>query len=226
MELAIDTASDESGIALSVDGVAGLTAVWTTQQNHSVEVLPSIERLLAEAGRTKADVTAVFVDIGPGSYAGLRVGVSVAKVLAHALAVPIVGAGRLELEAYGVAAHAAGRRIVAVHRAGRGELARAAYASDGDAWREVEPPGMLKRDALAATIARGDVLTGDIDDELERAAQGAGATVASADRHRVIALAALGHRRLASGSADDPGTLVPVYLRGPAIGPQESRPRG
>jgi tRNA A37 threonylcarbamoyladenosine modification protein TsaB len=59
----------------------------------------------------------VFVDIGPGGYAALRVGLSIAKGLAHGLDVPIIGVGRLELDAYGVATEAAGRRIVAVHRA-------------------------------------------------------------------------------------------------------------
>src|SRR6185295_5194120 len=109
MQLAIDAADDVPGIALAVDGVAGLTATWATQRNHSVELLPNIDRLLAEAGRTKDDITAIFIDLGPGGYAALRVGVSVAKALAHGLAVPIVGIGRLELDAYAVAGEAGGR---------------------------------------------------------------------------------------------------------------------
>src|ERR1700687_4710882 len=117
MQLAIDAADDEPGIALAVDGVAALTAIWTTQRNHSVELLPNIDRLLTEAGRTKRDIEAVFVDLGPGGYAALRVGVSIAKALAHGLCVPIAGIGRLELDAYGVSAEAGGRRIVASHRA-------------------------------------------------------------------------------------------------------------
>ena len=120
MQLAIDAADDEPGIALAVDGVAALTATWVTQRNHSVELLPNIDRLLDEAGRTKADIEAVFVDLGPGGYAALRVGVSIAKALAHGLGVPIVGdraagAGRIRRR---------GRRGRAPHRRGAPRRAR------------------------------------------------------------------------------------------------------
>jgi tRNA threonylcarbamoyladenosine biosynthesis protein TsaB len=196
-----------------------MVATWRTQQNHSVELLPNIDRLLTEAGRTKDDIGAVFVDVGPGGYAGLRVGVSIAKALAHALGVPIAGIGRLEVDAYGAAADAGGRRIVAVHRAGRGEAAWAAYC-DGGGWHEELPPRISKSDELHEAIGAGDAVTGDIDDELAAVIQRAGAVAVSSHQHRVMALAALGHRRLADGRADDATSLVPLYLRAPAIGPQ------
>ena len=221
MQLAIDCASDEPGIALAVGGVAAFTLTWATQRNHSVELLPNIERVLDEAGRTKAEIEAVFIDTGPGGYAALRVGVSIAKAMAHALGVPIAGVGRLELDAYGVTAGAGGRRIIAVHRAGRGEAAWAAYRADGaGTWREESPPRIGKPESLSESLLRGDVVTGDIDDALAAAVQSAGALIVSAPQHRVVALAALGHRRIAEGRADDPTALVPLYLRAPAIGPQ------
>lgn len=221
MLLAIDCASDEPGIALAVDGVAGMTLTWQTQQNHSTELLPNIERLLAEAGRTKGQISAIAVDTGPGGYAALRVGVSIAKALAHALEAPLAGIGRLELDAWGVAADADGRRIVAVHRAGRGEVAWAAYRA-GDRWHEDAPPRIAKADALHGALERGDVVTGDLDDATVAAMTRAGASAASARRHRVVALASLGHARIAAGRADDPTALVPLYLRAPAIGPQRN----
>jgi tRNA threonylcarbamoyl adenosine modification protein YeaZ len=158
MQLAIDAADDEPGIALAVDGVAALTATWVTQRNHSVELLPSIDRLLNEAGRTKDNIEAIFVDLGPGGYAALRVGVSVAKALAHGLSVPIVGIGRLELDAYAVAGDAGARRIVAVHRAGRGEAAWAAYVNGEGGWIEVCAPRIGKAANLHRAIERGDVV--------------------------------------------------------------------
>jgi tRNA threonylcarbamoyladenosine biosynthesis protein TsaB len=222
MQLAIDAADDNPGVALAVDGVAGMTATWATQRNHSVELLPNIDRLLTEAGRTKGDIGAVFVDLGPGGYAALRVGVSIAKALAHGLGVPIVGVGRLELDAYGVAGEAGTRRIVAVHRAGRGEAAWAAYRDGAGAWREELPPRISKPVELHAAIASGDIVTGDIDEGLAVALTRTGASAASANAHRVIVLASLGHRRLDAGRTDDPMALVPLYLRAPAIGPQPS----
>lgn len=202
-----------------MDGVAGLMLTWTTERNHSRELLPNIARLLDEAGRAKDDIDAVFVDIGPGGYAALRVGVSTAKALAHALRVPIVGIGRLELDAHGVAGEADGRRIIAVHRAGRADAAWAAYRGAGAALREESAPSIGKTVALHDAIAAGDIVTGDIGDALAAVVQERGATLMAARGHRVVALVALGHARLASGRTDDATALVPLYLRAPAIGP-------
>lgn len=220
MELSIEAASDDAGVALSVGGVIALMATWRTERNHSVELLPSIDRLLSEASRTKRDLTAIFVDIGPGGYAGLRVGVSIAKALAHALVVPIAGVGRLEIDAHGVAREAGERRIVAVHRAGRGEVAWAAYRASAGGWREATPPQMSRPAEMYEAIISEDVVTGDIDDELAGVISGVRAVAASAHAHRVVSLAALGALRLAAGRADDAVALVPLYLRAPAIGPQ------
>lgn len=222
MELCIDAADDHPGIALADNGVATHTFAWQTERNHSVELLPNIDRMLADAGHTKADITAVFVDLGPGGYAALRVGVSIAKGLAHGLSVPIVGVGRLELDAWSAARDAttSNGRIIAVHRAGRGEIAWAAYNRDGEAWTETSPPQITKADAFAAIPTTGDILTGDIDTDLEAIATGAGVTTITSTDHRVVALAAVGHRRLTAGAVDDAMTLVPLYVRAPAIGPQ------
>jgi tRNA A37 threonylcarbamoyladenosine modification protein TsaB len=133
--------------------------------------------------------------------------------------VPIVGIGRLELDAYNVRTTARDRRIVAVHIAGRGELAYAAYRDDG-AWREDLPPRISKREQLLGALQDSDAVTGDVDDGLSEATAAAGAVVVASEHHRVIALAARGAQRLAAGRTDDPTALVPLYLRAPAIGPQ------
>lgn len=195
------------------------STIWSAHQTQSVTLLPNIDALLAAAGCTKRDIGAVFVDIGPGGYAGLRVGVSVAKALAHALAVPLAGIGRLDLDAWLVAGEAASRRVVAVHRAGRGDLAWAAYRGGGGALREDSPPRIDARDALIAALRPHDILTGDVDEVLAEAARIAGVMPTAPAAHRVVALAAMGRRRLDAGRADDPTALVPLYLRGPAIGP-------
>jgi len=221
MQLCIDAADDRPGLALAVDGVAGLTLTWETQQNHSRELLPNIDRLLSEARGGKDDISAVFVDVGPGGYAALRVSVSIAKALAHGLAVPIAGVGRLELDAWGAAAEAdRDGPVLAVHRAGRGEYARAVYVREGDAWREESAPAIEKAEAVAAMFHVKQLLTGDLDESLAEAAARSGAAMASSPRHRVGALAVLGHRRLLEGLEDDAISLVPLYLRAPAIGPQ------
>src|SRR5947208_6763232 len=135
LELSIDAADDAPAVALSSNGVVSASANWRSERNHSVELLPNIDRLLAGAGHDKSDVTAIFIDLGPGGYAALRVGVSIAKALAHAFTVSLVGIGRLELDAYNVRHAAVDRRMVAIHVAGRGEIAWAAYRTEAE-WHE------------------------------------------------------------------------------------------
>jgi tRNA A37 threonylcarbamoyladenosine modification protein TsaB len=127
--------------------------------------------------------------------------------------------GRLEIEAYAFAV--AGGHVVAVHRAGRRELAWAAYTADGE-WRELSAPQLSPADAMIAALPDAALVTGDIDDALAEALVARGHRVArgAASVRRAGLLAELGWNRLREGRPDDPKSLVPLYLREPAIGPQ------
>jgi tRNA threonylcarbamoyladenosine biosynthesis protein TsaB len=224
MELSIDTASEIASVALSREGALQAEVSWRCRRNHTVELLATIDRLLAQMGAAKQDLAAVFVCTGPGMYTGLRVGVSTAQGLAYALRLPVVGIGRLELDAYQHAAFPG--RILAVHRAGRGELAWAAYRSRP--WRQVTRP-RLDWPAEVVRRARGRTLfCGEVDDELARAAEealGARAVIASAAAsvRRAAFLAELGYQRLAAGGGQDAAALRVVYLRPPAISGKPAR---
>src|SRR3972149_2683128 len=89
-----------ASLALSSEGTLQAEVTWRCRRNHTVELLPTIDRLLAQAGVTKGGLAAVFACTGPGMYTGLRVGVSTAQGLAYALKLPVVGIGRLEVDAY------------------------------------------------------------------------------------------------------------------------------
>jgi tRNA threonylcarbamoyladenosine biosynthesis protein TsaB len=233
LELAIDTASDMASIALSREGALVAELTWRCERDHSRQLLPAIDGLLGRQKASKDDLAAVFVCTGPGSYAGVRAGMSTAKGLAFALELPIAGAGRLEIEAYAFAA--TGGPVAAVHRAGRNEFAWAVYQGTGNQelgtrplpapagdWRELAAPRLVPADELAGALPPGALVTGDIDDELAVALAARGCRVArgAAALRRAALLAELGWRRLQAGAADDPKTLVPLYLREPAIGPQ------
>jgi tRNA threonylcarbamoyladenosine biosynthesis protein TsaB len=220
MELSIDTASEVASIALSREGVAVFEKSWRCERNHTVEVLPAIDRLLAEAGVAKDGLTAVFVSTGPGMYTGLRVGIAIAKGIARAISLPLVGVGRLELDAY--PHREFDGAIVAVHNARRGEFAWAVYRDAP--WREVREPQIAKPDELAASITERTLVVGEVTDALAetlRAVHGDTASFEStAELGRAPALAALGYERLSGGGKFEPALVAPVYLRPPAIGPQ------
>jgi tRNA threonylcarbamoyladenosine biosynthesis protein TsaB len=220
LELAIDTASGMASIALSRQGAPLAELTWRCERDHTRQLLPAIDGLLARQNASKDALTAVFVCTGPGSYGGVRAGLSTAKGLAFALALPVAGVGRLEVEAYAFAA--AGGPLVAVHRAGRRECAWAAYEGPAGRWREIAAPRLVAAEALVDALPVASLVTGEIDDELAAALEARGHRVVrgAATLRRAALLAELGWRRLQAGAADDPKTLVPLYLREPAIGPQ------
>ncbi len=218
MELSIDTASDWASIAVSDEGRLLGEMTWRCERQHSVQLLPSIQALLARLDVDKSDLSAVFVCTGPGGYAGLRVGVSTAKGLAFALKSSVVGVGRLEAEAYQSAG--CGRPICAIHRAGRGELAWAVYKGTRPEWREVVAPRLSTPELLLSDAPPDALFCAEEGDGVEEMLSATGAKFAAiALRRRAGFLAELGWRRLAAGHADDVFALKPLYLREPAIGP-------
>ena len=219
LELSLDTASQLASIALSCEGDTLAELTWRINRDHSKQLLPAIDSLLARQSASQRDLTAIFVCMGPGGYAGLRVGVSTAKGLAFALEQPLAGVGRLEIEAYAHAAY--GGPVAAVHVAGRGELAWAAYAAD-PGWRELTPPRLCKADELVEALPPAALVTGELDDKLAASLTEAGHQLVrgAAGARRAALLAELGWARLQAGRADDPKSLAPLYLREPAIGPQ------
>jgi tRNA threonylcarbamoyladenosine biosynthesis protein TsaB len=218
-EIAIDTASDIAGVAVSLEGVLVAEVTWQARMSHSRELLPTLDWLLARTRKTKADIGSIFVCIGPGSYAGLRVGLSTAKALAYALSLPIVGVGRLAADAEPYAA-LNGALVHAVHTAGRAEVALAAYRREAGGLSEVQPPRLLKRDLLVEAVPPEAVVCGELDEGTRLALSERGFQVMPSTPARVTAVARLGWERLQAGRIDSADSLVPLYLREPAIGPQ------
>ena len=224
MELAIDTSTATAGVALGHRGKVLAEVAWRAGRNHTVELHPTIERVLA-LNRTAMDsIDAIIVAIGPGTFSGLRVGVSAAKGFAVALGVPIVAVGTLAAEAYPFAV--AGLPIRPILDAGRGELAVGHFQAKGAGLEEREPATITDLDGLCASVVETTVFCGEhlpeIADEL-KARLGSLAKIppASALLRRPGHLVELGWLRLAAGDSDDAATLQPVYLRAPSI----SRPR-
>ncbi|WP_394238938.1 tRNA (adenosine(37)-N6)-threonylcarbamoyltransferase complex dimerization subunit type 1 TsaB [Niallia oryzisoli] len=99
--LAIDTSNYALGIAImNGEGVIG-EYITNMKKNHSVRVMPAIEKLLFDCEMKPADLDKIVVAKGPGSYTGVRIGVTIAKTLAWALSIPLVGVSSLEVLAAG-----------------------------------------------------------------------------------------------------------------------------
>ena len=140
--LAVDTATEMASLALS-DGVQMLAEVtWRTRRDHSSSLLGEIQRALASQGRSIADVTVLGVACGPGSFTGVRVGLSVVKGLAFALSLPAFGFSTLQILASSVPAATLPVRTVVA--AGRGRVVTALFRGG----KQVEQPFLCSADAL------------------------------------------------------------------------------
>ncbi|MDI3328853.1 MAG: tRNA (adenosine(37)-N6)-threonylcarbamoyltransferase complex dimerization subunit type 1 TsaB [Alicyclobacillaceae bacterium] len=100
--LALDTATADLSVAVGEGGRLLAEVVLQLEKHHSAHVLHWIERLLAACGKGPGDIHTVVVGVGPGSYTGVRVGVTVAKTLAWARNLPVVSVSTLAgLAGYG-----------------------------------------------------------------------------------------------------------------------------
>lgn len=97
MILGIDTSSDTMTVALFNNGVVIGEYTTNLKKNHSVRLLPAIAALMDECSVKPTDLKKIAVAKGPGSYTGLRIGVTVAKTMAWDAGIPIVGISSLAL---------------------------------------------------------------------------------------------------------------------------------
>ena len=98
--LHIDCCTEEAYVSLSNSGMVVLKEFSNNQKEHASFLHPSIERLMSRAGISLADLSAIAVVNGPGSYTGLRVGLSTAKGLCFALSLPLITISSLEVLAH------------------------------------------------------------------------------------------------------------------------------
>lgn len=228
MELAIESVGVESSVAVSDEGRTIVEVNWHSGRRHTPSLVPTIDYAVRRAGIERSDLRAVFVDVGPGAYGGIRAGMATAEALAVALSLSAVGVGRLEIEAY---AQASAGRIAALHAAGRDEWALALYRGPASSWCEEAAPTLQSKEAMLDALTSGEpgALCGDVGalDEADVARltkAGWIVTGAAASMRRASLLAELGWRRLQAGGDFAPVRLQPMYLREPAIGPQPAPP--
>jgi tRNA threonylcarbamoyl adenosine modification protein YeaZ len=216
--LAFDTATPAVTVALR--GVEGVLAEHTEidARRHGELLAPGIERVLAAAGATRAQLTAVAVGVGPGPFTGLRVGLMTARALGDALEIPVYGVCTLDILAAGALAHrSAGDGDFAVATdARRREVYWAVYDAAGRRRGEPavdRPAEIAGKLADLAVAGQGPVLYP------EQFPAALGPALPSA-----AVLAELTARRL----AEEPDALLPplpLYLRRPdAVEPGARKP--
>ncbi len=217
MLIAIDTATDRASLALHDGFRLRVEHTWEAPRRHTVELTPRLADAMQRLGLRYDKLSGVAVTTGPGSFTGLRVGVSVAKGLAVAQRLPLVGVPTLDVVAAGQGRDR--RQLAAVVQAGRGRISVAMYRWQFGAWRGQEEPRLTTWASLVEEIAEPTLFCGEVGE--------AGARLISdlGDRavllpppwrlRRAGFLAELAWKRLTQGDTDDPASLTPIYLKCP-----------
>lgn len=212
--LGIDTSGYTNAIGV-VDGEKTLAGRAFDAKTDSLEqIVDNIDTTLKSAGLSLDDVRGIGVGLGPGSWTGIRVGVTVGKMLAFGLDKPVSGLSTLESLAY--RARRETGRICAVIHAGTASNVYAAFyvpAGEGVAMSGDYFYGDIKE--LLAAISEPAVLVGQGTESYLRLNSGVSTVliraVEAAPDGAVVAL--LAGRRLARGESDDTLALTPLYLK-------------
>ncbi|XJZ27591.1 tRNA (adenosine(37)-N6)-threonylcarbamoyltransferase complex dimerization subunit type 1 TsaB [Bacillota bacterium Lsc_1132] len=140
--LAIDTSNNPLGVALiDEDKVLG-EYITNLKKNHSIRIMPAIQTLMKDCEREPNDLTKIVVAKGPGSYTGVRIGVTIAKTLAWSLNVPLVGVSSLEILAAGTGRYFNGY-VSPLFDARRGQVYTGLFQYENHMFKTVEKDKIL-----------------------------------------------------------------------------------
>jgi tRNA threonylcarbamoyl adenosine modification protein YeaZ len=218
--VAIDTSTEIASLALVNEDRTLAEFTWHSEQNHTTQLLPNLKYLLNLTVATPKELNGVVVAKGPGSFNGLRVGISAAKGLAFSLNIPIVGIDSLEVEAYQYAE--IGLPICPVFNAGRNEITTALFQKCKDGWTRLKEDAIKTLENLCLETSEKTLFCGEylpfITAELNsRIGDRAVIVTPVADLRRAGYLAELGMIRLKKGEVDNVSALQALYLRRPPI---------
>jgi len=216
--LALDTSGEYCVLALSDDGgTVQAVSIFEGKRTLSRRLLGEVDSLLTRNSLTLPDLSAFAVGVGPGSFTGVRVGVTTAKTLAQVTGKPLVGIGTLDAYAAAWSSQSTGETIAAVLPSRKGEV----YAS-------LTQNGQCLEEPFAAPI-----------EELTQRLRAMPKALVCGDTSQLPGwtglkftqlwtppdgLALLAAQRLAAGDTDEVFGLVPLYVVAPSISTPKKAP--
>lgn len=229
--LGIETSADVTGVAVIDEKGVLAELSFRHAMQLSRFLLPRTQEVLALAGVSMRELDGVAVSIGPGSFTGLRIGVTAAKTLAYASGLPVVGVPTLE--ALALETPAPGTTLIAsLMSASSTDVFAALYQWSAGRLEPRAEELMLPASELAQRLARTPleiVMTGLIGPHRElfvTAAGGRLSLVAEDHAPRPATIAAYGRKRLLAGEGDPVHSLAPRYLRPSAAEARRAAPVG
>ena len=216
--LAIETSGRTGSIALAEDRRVLVESQFPHGLKHAAEIIPMIDRLCRERGWTPSSVEHLYVSAGPGSFTGLRIGITLAKTMAFATGVRIVAVPTVRVLAENAPPDA--KDIVIVLDAKRDQIYTARFDRGGDGELHEREPAHL--DTLPAMLERARRPVHLLGEGLPHHQKfilpdDAGIIATSPDiwRARAAVVATAGMALADRGEFADPCRLTPIYIRPP-----------
>ena len=217
--LAIETATPGSSVTLAEGRDAVAYAARVDRMGHSEFLVPAIDFCFDQAGWSPGDLDGIVVDVGPGLYTGLRVGVATAQALGATLGIPVIPV--VSLDALALDAATGHRHIWAVIDVRRGEVALATYwPVPGGAVRDGMPElvGLEGLRAQLESNPNDTLLVGDFPVLPEETLRGLHRVKTGRPRYpSARAVAEVGAGRLERDDIPHPDEIRPLYLREPDV---------
>jgi tRNA threonylcarbamoyladenosine biosynthesis protein TsaB len=211
--LALETTDSVGTVAAMTDGKLLLELGLNPRQRTAQSLPPGMANLLERVGWKPADVHLVALTIGPGSFTGLRIGVTMAKTFAYSVGAEVLGINTLATIAEAAPANV--HAVTAVVDAQRGDVVVRSFSRGPEGW--LLPAGdqqLVSIDRWLQELPAGMAVTGPM---LDKLAPRLPAHVTMLDQQywtpRAAMVARLAHRQYAAGRRDDLWTLVPQYSR-------------
>lgn len=218
MVLGIDTATWTASVGLARDGKVLVEKLRHTTSSHGEHLLALIEAVLVEARAALSDISVIASSNGPGSFTGLRIGLSAVKGLAYAGGQKVVAVSTLEALARSVEEWE-GLICTCLDARKREVYAALFHRADGKVDR-LTPDVAIKPEMLPPMIPGRCLFVGDgaeVYREVIARCLGEGARFCSQTHPRGGVVAQMGWERFCRGECDSPGTLAPVYIRLPEV---------
>jgi tRNA threonylcarbamoyladenosine biosynthesis protein TsaB len=214
--IAIETSSPIGSVACAEDGRILAHAAFPTGLRHASEMLPRIDALMASQKWSPRDVQELYVSVGPGSFTGLRIGVTWAKTVAMVTGCRLVAVNTSLVLAANAPLDA--RHLAVIFDARRGKIFAEIFARShpGENWQTVQPGRLQMLSELLAAAPRPLHLLGPgLEFHAVPIETGLHVTAAETWQPRVEAVVAIGYAMARKGDFTDPDRLVPIYVRKP-----------
>lgn len=216
--LAFETSAKAASVALLEDGKLLGESYQNTGLTHSQTLMVMAQQLLEQCGKTVADITAVAVAAGPGSFTGVRIGTAAAKGFAWGAQLPCYGVSTLEAMAEHLGIYQG--YICPCMDARRSQVYNALFSAQGGSLQRLREDRAIALSDLAEELKTLDgpiFLVGDGSELCYRTLHGEIPNMVLPKEHRMhqraTGVALVAAKKIAAGEPGDANALVPNYLR-------------